>query len=116
EGEGTLESQYGDLPIKPGDYLVIHRHILHRYRFTKPAKLLIMESRGYVRPPSRYLNKYGQFLEGAPYSERDIRIPRELKTHEETGDHRIIIKQYDGLTEFTLDHHPCDVVGWDGMF
>ena len=54
--EGTLETQFGNMPILPGDYLVIHRGILHRYHFTKPAKLLIMESRGYVRTPSRYRN------------------------------------------------------------
>ena len=116
EGEGTLETQYGDLPIKPGDYLVIHRGILHRYRFTKPAKLLVMESRGYVRPPTRYLNHYGQVLEGAPYSERDFRIPRDLRTFDEKGDFPLIVKQYDGLNEVVLDHHPLEVVGWDGMF
>src|ERR1700704_1031086 len=27
EGEGTLETQFGDLAITPGDYLVIHRGI-----------------------------------------------------------------------------------------
>jgi homogentisate 1,2-dioxygenase len=116
EGEGTLETQFGNMPITPGDYLVIHRGILHRYRFTKPAKLIVMESRGYVRTPSRYRNDYGQIVEGAPYSERDFRVPRELVTHDEKGDFQIIVKQYNGLNEFILDHHPCDVVGWDGMF
>jgi len=116
EGEGRLETQYGDLPFIPGDYLVIHRHILHRYRFTKPAKLLVMESRGHIRPPKRYLNAVGQLVEGAPYSERDIRIPRELRTHDEKGAFPIVIKQYNGLNEIVLDHHPLDVVGWDGQF
>ncbi|HEV8410014.1 MAG TPA: homogentisate 1,2-dioxygenase [Gemmatimonadaceae bacterium] len=116
EGEGTLETQFGNMPIIPGDYLVIHRGILHRYVFTKPAKLLIIESRGYVRTPSRYRNDYGQIVEGAPYSERDFRVPRELVTNDTPGDHQIIVKQYNGLNEFILDHHPCDVVGWDGMF
>jgi homogentisate 1,2-dioxygenase len=116
EGEGTLETQFGNMPITPGDYLVIHRGILHRYVFTKPAKLLIFESRGYVRTPSRYRNDYGQIVEGAPYSERDFRVPRELVTHDETGDFQIVVKQYNGLNEFILDHHPFDVVGWDGMF
>jgi homogentisate 1,2-dioxygenase len=116
EGGGTLETQFGNIPITPGDYLVIHRGILHRYVFTKPAKLLIFESRGYVRTPSRYRNDYGQIVEGAPYSERDFRIPRELMTHDETGDFQIVVKQYNGLNEFILDHHPFDVVGWDGMF
>jgi len=116
EGEGHLETQYGDLPFIPGDYLVIHRHVLHRYRFTKPAKLLVMESRGHIRPPKRYLNAVGQLVEGAPYSERDIRIPRELRTHDEKGAFPIVIKQYHGLNEIVLDHHPLDVVGWDGQF
>jgi homogentisate 1,2-dioxygenase len=95
---------------------VIHRHILHRYRFTTPARLLVMESRGHVRPPKRYLNTVGQLVEGAPYSERDIRVPRTLRTFDETGDFPIVIKQYNGLNEVVLDHHPLDVVGWDGQF
>ncbi len=116
EGAGTLETQFGNMPILPGDYLVIHRGILHRYVFTKPAKLVIFESRGYVRTPSRYRNDYGQIVEGAPYSERDFRIPQQLVTHDEKGDFQIVVKQYNGLNEFILDHHPFDVVGWDGMF
>jgi homogentisate 1,2-dioxygenase len=117
EGSGILETQFGDLPYKQGDYLVIHRHILHRYRLNKePHRLLVIESRGYIRTPRRYRNEHGQMVEGAPYSERDIRIPRELRTHDEVGDFPILVKQYDGLTEIVLDHHPCDVVGWDGYF
>ena len=40
----------------------------------------------------------------------------ELRPHDEAGDFPILVKQYDGLTELVLDHHPCDVVGWDGYF
>ena len=117
EGSGVLETQFGDLPYRQGDYLILHRHILHRYRPNRePHRLLIIESRGYVRTPKRYRNEYGQMVEGAPYSERDIRRPQELTTVDEVRDHRILVKQYDGLTELVLDHHPCDVVGWDGYF
>lgn len=117
QGSGVLESQFGDLPYREGDYLVIHRHILHRYRMNpEPHRLLVMESRGYVRTPRRYRNDYGQMVEGAPFCERDIRRPSELRTHDEVGDFSILVKQYNGLTEMVLDHHPCDVVGWDGYF
>ncbi len=117
QGSGVLETQFGDLPYREGDYLIIHRGILHRYHMNQTAhRLLIFESRGYVRTPPRYRNEYGQIIEGAPYSERDFRRPAELKTHDERGEFPIIIKQYDGLNEYVLDHHPCDVVGWDGMF
>ncbi|MFN2565592.1 MAG: homogentisate 1,2-dioxygenase [Gemmatimonadaceae bacterium] len=119
KGRGILESVYGDLPFGTGDYLIIHRGILHRYKLelsAGPVKFLVMESRGHVRWPKRYRNEFGQLKEGAPYSERDIRRPLELRTHDELGDFRILVKQYDGLNELILDHHPFDVVGWDGYF
>ncbi len=117
QGSGVLESQFGNLPYREGDYLVVHRGIMHRYRMDAvPHRFLIVESRGYVRTPTRYRNDFGQIVEGAPYSERDFRVPTELVTHDEAGDFQIIVKQHHGLNEFILDHHPFDVVGWDGMF
>ena len=119
EGEGVLESVFGNLPYKGGDYVVIHRNITHRWRLdsTKGAtKLLVMESRGHIRFPSRYRNDMGQLLEGAPYSERDIRRPEWAEPHDERGEFPILVKQYDALNELVLDHHPFDVVGWDGYF
>ena len=119
KGKGTLETQYGELPFGEGDYLVIHRGSMPQYRFEKGAeqpKLLIMESRGHVRWPKRYRNEFGQLIEGAPFSERDVRVPTNLKTHDEKGDFSIYVKQYDGINELVLDHHPFDVVGWDGYF
>ena len=42
-------------------------------------ELLVVEARGgHVRPPRRYLSPTGQFLEQAPYCERDIRSPEAL--------------------------------------
>jgi homogentisate 1,2-dioxygenase len=119
KGSGVLESIFGDLPFREGDYLVIHRGIMHRYRFNKEGdapKLLVIESRGHVRWPKRYRNEFGQLIEGAPFSERDIRRPSQLVTHDEKGDFPIYVKQYDGINELVLDHHPFDVVGWDGYF
>jgi len=119
EGEGVLQSAFGVLPYRQGDYVVIHRNITHRWvpDFAQgPQKFVVFESRGHVRVPSRYRNDFGQMLEGAPFCERDIRRPMELLTIDERGDFPIIVKQYDALNELVLDHHPFDVVGWDGYF
>jgi homogentisate 1,2-dioxygenase len=119
KGSGVLETVYGDLPFREGDYLIIHRGILHRYKIDfkkEKPKLLIFESRGHVRSPKRYRNEFGQLKEGAPYSERDLRLPLELQTHDEMGDFKLLVKQHDWLTEMVLDHHPFDVIGWDGYF
>ncbi|MBA3645235.1 MAG: homogentisate 1,2-dioxygenase [Gemmatimonadaceae bacterium] len=118
-GNGVLETVFGDLPFKSGDYLIIHRGILHRYHFAteeEKPKLLVFESRGHVRWPKRYRNEFGQLIEGAPYSERDIRRPTLVQPKDEMGDFPLLVKQYDGINEIVLDHHPMDVVGWDGYF
>jgi homogentisate 1,2-dioxygenase len=118
KGKGVLQTVFGDLSYGEGDYLIIHRGILHKYKMdlTVPHKLLTFESRGHVRTPTRYRNEFGQLVEGAPYSERDIRRPMQLEPHDEKGDFPLYVKQYDGINEIVLDHHPFDVVGWDGYF
>ena len=117
EGTGVLESPLGELPFSQGDYLVIPRGILHRYRFGDgPRKFLIIESTGYVRTPKRYRNEHGQLTEMSPYSERDIRRPGNLQTVDQTGEHRLVVKKDNRLFEMTLLHHPFDVAGWDGFY
>ncbi len=117
EGEGVLESEFGELRYRAGDYLVIPRGILHRYRLeTDKTRMLVVESPSWIRTPERYLNVQGQYQEHAPYCERDIRAPEELRTHDERGEFRVVVKQNDVLTEVVLDHHPLDVVGWDGYY
>lgn len=117
DGAGVLETQLGEIDFAQGDYLVIPRGILYRARFTSgPARCLVIESRGYVRTPRRYRNEHGQLLEDAPYSERDIRPPSRLPVHDERGEFRVLVKKDSRLTAFVLDHHPLDVVGWDGYY
>lgn len=116
-GTGVLESQMGELPYRQGDYVVIPHGILHRFRPAEgPSLFLVFESRGQIAVPRRYRNEQGQLLEHSPYCERDIRVPQELPVHDEQGDFRIVVKRDNVLTEVTLDHHPLDVVGWDGCY
>lgn len=117
EGGGVLESQFGELSFRKGDYIVIPRGILHRYRFEGRAQLhLVIESRGFVRTPGRYRNQHGQLLEHSPFCERDVRCPESLPVHDELGEYQIIVKQAGSLHQVTVDHHPWNVVGWDGYY
>jgi len=118
QGGGVLESQYGELDVRAGDYVVIPRGIVHRWRFdtgTAPI-LFITESRGHVRTPSRYRNEHGQLLEHSPYCERDIRPPSRLVTVAEDRHTPVLVKKQNALHEVVLDHHPFDTVGWDGFY
>ncbi len=117
DGEGTLESPFGDLPFRAGDQIVVPRGILYRMRFDRgAARLLVVESRGWLRWPRRFRNELGQLQEGAPFCERDIQRPSELRTFDEQGEFELVIKQADGLHSVVLDHHPFDLVGWDGYY
>ena len=117
QGRGVLETPMGEVAFKDGDYLVIPRGILHRYRFEPgPLKFLVIESTGYVRTPKRYRNEHGQLTEMAPYSERDIRRPANLPTVDEKGEFRLVVKKENRLFEMSLVYHPFDLVGWDGFY
>lgn len=116
DGTGVLESQFGTIHYRPGDYLVIPTGVI--WRLLPDAgvgqRLLVVESYGHVTPPKRYINNYGQFLEHSPYCERDMRTPEQLVTHNEKGEFEIRVKARNLITRFIYDHHPLDVVGWDG--
>ena len=116
DGEGVLESQFGKLRYRPGDYLVIPTGVLWRLIPDEGSeqRMLVIESYGHVTPPKRYLNNYGQFLEHSPFCERDIRPPDELVTYDEAGEFEVRVKTRGQLTRFIYGHHPLDVVGWDG--
>ena len=117
EGAGVLESQFGDLPFRKGDYLVIPRGIFHRYRLDGGPQIhFVIESAGEVRTPERYRNANGQLLEHSPFCERDIRRPETLPVNDEAGEFRMVVKARNTLTEVLLDHDPRDVVGWDGYY
>jgi len=115
EGQGTLKSQFGNLPFHSGDYIVIPFGTTWQMQLdSKEARFFTIENPSQIEPPRRYRNEYGQMLEHAPYSERDIRVPEELETHTERGEFEVRIKVRDHLSRHILDHHPFDVVGWDG--
>jgi len=116
DGSGVLESQYGLLRYRPGDYLVIPTGVIWRL-LPDPGiaqRMLVIEAFGHIEPPRRYLNRYGQFLEHAPFCERDIRPPDELVTFDQAGEFELRVKARGVITRFVYDHHPLDVVGWDG--
>ncbi|MFB3906930.1 MAG: homogentisate 1,2-dioxygenase [Candidatus Eisenbacteria bacterium] len=117
EGSGALESIFGDLPYGKGDYLVIPRGTIHRFRCDPvPHHLLVVESRGHVRTPKRYRNSFGQLLEHSPFCERDIRTPRFREPRDETGEFEIRVKQGDAIHAYLYAAHPFDAIGWDGYY
>ena len=91
---GPLESVYGSIDGGPGDYVVIPRGTIHRWRARRRGRpaALVVEARGHIRPPRRYLSQYGQFLEHAPYCERDLRGARPGRCSREGEDVPVLVR------------------------
>ena len=116
EGRGTLETQFGELPYREGDYVVIPRGTTYRFvpEGDAPQRYLVFETPGLIEIPKRYRNEHGQLMEHAPFYHRDIHAPTELKTFDERGEHVVKVRVRDGFQDYVVDYHPFDVVGWDG--
>jgi homogentisate 1,2-dioxygenase len=113
-GSAEFESVYGRISAGSGDYVIVPRGTIHRWRpGAGGVHTLIVEARGHIRPPRRYLSQYGQFLEHAPYCERDLRGP-DGPLLADGEDVPVIVRTGAGLTRLTYAFHPFDVVGWDG--
>lgn len=113
QGEVKFRSQFGNLDLRAGDYLVIPYGVTWQMH-TQSARFFTIECPSQIEPPKRYRNQHGQLLEHSPYCERDIRIPTELETHAEEGEFEVRVKARNELHRHIMAQHPLGVVGWDG--
>ncbi|AZQ62101.1 homogentisate 1,2-dioxygenase [Flammeovirga pectinis] len=115
EGRGELYSQFGVLPFKKGDYIVIPRTTIYKVKSSEKCKFLIVESKAPIETVGRYRNELGQLLEHSPYCERDLHPPTHLpKTHSEE-EYKMFIKKDNYLNTYFYENDPLDVIGWDGF-
>jgi homogentisate 1,2-dioxygenase len=141
-GQARLESVYGVIDAGPGDYVVVPAGTIHRWlpagerpggglrgvvapgqrpggglRGVVPpgqhVRALVVEAAGHITAPRRYLSARGQFLEHAPYCERDLRGPDGPLLVDGT-DVPVLVRTRAGLSRLTYAAHPFDVAGWDG--
>jgi homogentisate 1,2-dioxygenase len=132
-GSGACHTMMGTLKFGPKDYLVIPKGVIYTIIWDKRdgkdggppvegmpfGKFLLIETvnGSHIGPPRRYVDKdHGQYLEHAPYCERDLKIPELPLTWDEKGDFEVRIKARNLVHSYTYHYHPLDVVGWDGCY
>lgn len=134
-GSGVCHTSLGTLKFGRKDYLLIPKGIVYKMVFDdladadRPAdhtkeqmpygKFVCFETMNasHIVPPPRYLSKAtAQFLEHAPYCERDLVTPKEPMTFDERGDFEVRIKARNCVHSYMYHYHPLDVVGWDGCY
>ena len=118
-GAALVETVFGAIAVGQGDYVILPRGTTHRWLpdGTEPLRLYCIEAASHITPPKRYLSKFGQLLEHAPYCERDLRGPAEPMLVD-GQDIEVYVKHRTaggvGGSIHVAANHPFDVVGWDG--
>jgi len=123
-GAATIETVFGALPVRQGDYVILPRATTHRWlpEGAEPLRAYVIEANSHIAPPKRYLSRYGQLLEHAPYCERDLHGPTEPLLVDE-ADVEVLVKHRGAArsssggivgTRYVVPTHPFDVIGWDG--
>jgi len=134
-GSGTVYTMFGTLKFHKKDYIVIPKGTIYRIEWNPLAdadrptnytkaempfgKFVCFETANgsHIGPPPRYVSKAnGQFLEHAPYCERDLRVPELPLTYDQSGEFEVRIKARDCVHSYVYSYHPLDVVGWDGCY
>lgn len=124
-GSGVVHTMFGTLKFGPKDYIIIPKGVIYEMKFdeTEPGdpdpRFLVIETvnASHIGPPPRYVSKEtSQFLEHAPYCERDLRIPELPLTFDEMGEFEVRVKALDQMHSYHYHYHPLDVVGWDGCY
>ncbi|MGF1662855.1 MAG: homogentisate 1,2-dioxygenase [Kineosporiaceae bacterium] len=129
-GSATVETVFGALAVGQGDYVLLPRATTHRWvpaaaatGGDEPLRAYCIEANSHIAPPRRYLSRYGQFLEHAPYCERDLRVPTEphvVDPDGTQGEVEVYLKHRGSVpggiagSIHVVPRHPFDVVGWDG--
>ena len=113
DGKARLETIFGTLEAGPGDYVLLPKGVTHRWLPEPSLRALVFETAGHVKVPARYLSAHGQFLQTAPFSELDLRVPSGPLLMEGEGVD-VLVRTAAGLTRYTFERHPFDVVGWFG--
>ncbi|HZK37099.1 MAG TPA: cupin domain-containing protein, partial [Aeromicrobium sp.] len=117
-GTAVVETVFGVLEVGAGDYVILPRATNHRWVTTgdDPLRAYCIEANSHISPPKRYLSRYGQLLEHAPYCERDLRTPTEPFLSDEDNVEVYIKHRGRGASGLTGSIHvvpmsPFDVVG-----
>lgn len=125
-GQACVESVFGSVDVGEGDFVVIPRGTIHRWlpladqtQGGEPLRVYCIEASSHIVPPARYLSRYGQLTEFAPYSERDLFGPSAPLLREGRDIPVYTKHRGPGPTGIAgsvvyAARHPFDVEGWAG--
>ena len=113
QGGGTLETTFGPIEYRKGDFLIVPKGITHRFALRPGPQYYWMYESFAGDPEKGESPTTGRFL---THSQSDYRFPRTLDTRNESGRFEIVSKVDDIYTRRVHATHPFDAVGWRGDY
>lgn len=114
QGSGVLETDYGDLPYRKGDYLVIPRGTTYRFVPQDVNTHLVIESFSEIQLPDRgMLGRHAQFdpmVMRVPVLPEEERMTGALPS----GEFELRIKRVGEWTKVFYPWNPMNAMGWKG--
>ncbi|MBN8555573.1 MAG: homogentisate 1,2-dioxygenase [Deltaproteobacteria bacterium] len=108
-GSAILESSFGSLDVKPGDYILVPKGVTYRWKTSGTYLLRIESLKTYYKKPET-----GILGQQALYHEEAIRSPKfapGLNTEKES---KVRVQKEGKLTEITYPFDIRDLSGWCG--
>lgn len=114
QGVGRLETDFGPLFYRRGDYLHIPRGTVYRLEPHDVSAFLVIETRGELTEPDR-----GMLGQHALWDPAVIEVPTPNEdgrnsTLASGGEWELVIQRRGELTRVFYPHCPLDTVGWKG--
>lgn len=114
-GAGILETDFGPLTYRQGDYLIIPRGTVYRLSPTSPSELLTVECTAEIKIPDR-----GMLGQHALFDPAVIEVPTPDPEHRHglkanaAGEYELRIKRLGEITRVFYPKAPISTVGWKG--
>ncbi|MCB0377421.1 MAG: homogentisate 1,2-dioxygenase [Bdellovibrionales bacterium] len=114
KGYGNLETDYGVLNYKVGDYILIPRGTLYRLVPSDMSQFLIVESFSEVEFPHKGMLGQHALFDPAVLTRPDLNDGPISSLQSKNGEYEIRVKRTGEITKIFYPHCPLDVVGWKG--
>jgi homogentisate 1,2-dioxygenase len=113
EGSGELFCDYGHLPFRDGDYVLLPRGTMWRLEIAGAVSALLIEATN----ESYRLPEKGIVGEHAIFDAAILEVPRiddAFRAQQTENEWRVLVKRRGALTEIVYPFNPLDALGWHG--
>lgn len=109
QGSGQLETEFGPLPYREGDWVYIPKACTWRHLPAAETTCLMIEATDEFRVPPP-----GQLGRHFPFDPSQVVIPEPAPSELDRQEYEVRLVHEGGPTTLYYQHNPLDVVGWQG--